>query len=218
MKVRVVSASPSGEWTTVQLLAKEQRSALFPEPSEAEFSGAVGSLLVDRGAAVWSVGLGAGASVDSSAVRQAAGAASLRLRKAGKRRILLLLEGWSDFVEAAVEGVILGGYRYEAFLPKKTAPIAELVVVVKKEALSSAKKAARVGEILGNAANAAREIGNSPGNLLYPEVLVSEARSLAKKVGLRCRVLDEKDLKTGKFGGVLAVGQGSIRPPRLIIL
>ena len=42
--------------------------------------------------------------------------------------------------------------------------------------------------------------------------------SLVSDKGLRVTILNEKALKAGKFGGILAVGKGSARPPRLILL
>ena len=41
---------------------------------------------------------------------------------------------------------------------------------------------------------------------------------MAKQVGITCKVWTEAELKKGGFGGVLGVGQGSVRPPRLIEL
>lgn len=218
MKLRVVSAVPSGRWTTIRLVSQQELATISPPPCDGEFSGAPGTLLHDRSSGTMFAGLGARSAVDATVVRLALSSAALRLRKLGHTRVLLELTHWSDFIESAVEGVILGGYRFEEFLPKKTAPISDLVVVVKKEALAGAKKRASRGEAVAHCTNAARDVGNTPGNLLYPSTLADAARKMAKRTGLTCRVLDEKALRVGKFGGVLAVGQGSARPPRLIIL
>lgn len=218
MKLRVVSELPQGAWTTVCFLSKDKRSSLVPPPSEGEFSGKEGSLLSDRAAATLYVGIGAANELDACVVRRAAGYAALALRKRAQLRVVLDLSEWEDYVEAAVEGLILGSYRFETFLPKKTNPIAEVVVLVQKAGLAAAKKAAETGRVLGDAANAARQIANLPGNYLYPETLAAEATALAKQAGLKCRVLDVKALKAGKFGGILSVGQGSERGPRLIAL
>ena len=219
MKVRVAAAMPPGNWTVIRLLAKEQRAKLVPHPSDAEFSGAVGSLLHDRVDSFLSVGLGKAVEVDAQAVRVATGTAGLRARKLGIRRVVLVLDEWSNHADAAVEGLVLGNYRNEQFLPKKTDPIAELVVLVQdKDYLGQARTLARRGDILGTSTNMARQVGNMPGNLLYPETLAAESRKLAKKAGLKCSVLGEKSLHASGFRGVLAVGQGSARPPKVIVL
>jgi leucyl aminopeptidase len=129
-----------------------------------------------------------------------------------------VLEERTEFVEAAVEGFVLGGYRYEDFVPKKTAEISELVVLVRKEDVTGARKAAERGVVLADSINAARHLGNAPGNIIYPETLAKHALALARRAKLQCKVMDEKGLRAGKFGGILSVGSGSARSPRLIAL
>ena len=218
MKVRIASEQPPGAWTQLCLTSKEQRGKLVPPPSDGEFSGDVGALLPDRAASTLYAGVGESASLDASAVRRAASSAALVLRKRGQGRILLCMEERPEFVEAAVEGLFLGGYRFETFSPKKSPALAELVVLVSKKDGPAAKKAAARGQVLAEAINASRDVANLPGNLLNPGTLVKQAVQMAKRTGLKCRVLDERALKAGKFGGMLAVGCGSPNAPRLIAL
>lgn len=218
MKLRVLSEAPTGVWTTVRFLTKEQRASLLPPPSDAEFSGGVGSLLAERSAATIYAGIGAAVEVDATGMRRAAASAALELRKQGKENVVLDLREFPEWAEAAVEGTVLGAYRFDTFLPEKSRPLAGVAVLVKKAVLKAVETSAQRGVVLGDGANAARQMGNMPGNYVYPEALAKEAASLAKKAGLQCRILDEKSLKAGKFGGILAVGQGSVRGPRLIAL
>jgi leucyl aminopeptidase len=51
-----------------------------------------------------------------------------------------------------------------------------------------------------------------------PARLATEARAIAKEFSLSCRVFEEAELKKRKMHGILAVGQGSSSPPRLIVL
>lgn len=218
MKLRIVSESPAGSWTTLRLICKEERAKLVPPPTDGEFSGEVGALLCERAAATLYAGLGESAKLDDAVIRQSAGTAALALRKRGQRKVLLVLKEHPKHVASAVEGFVLGAYRFETFRPKKTEPLIELVVLVAKEDLVAAKKAAARSLILAEASNAARDLANSPGNLLYPKTLAAAAKALAAQCGLKCRVLDEKELTLRKFGGLLAVGGGSSRGPRLIEL
>jgi leucyl aminopeptidase len=48
--------------------------------------------------------------------------------------------------------------------------------------------------------------------------MATEASKLAAESGLGVEVLDETDLATGGYGGLIGVGQGSARPPRLVRL
>ncbi len=218
MKIRIVSETPSGGWTLIRLVAKEERGQLVPPPSDAEFSGAVGALLYERTACTLVVGLGESTTVDAIAVRRAVSSAALNLRKLGVTDVVVELTHHAGFAAAAAEGLVEGNYRYEKFLPKKTLPISGCVFVVPKSDATAARRAVTRGQALGESVNFAREIGNTPGNLLYPEALIKTAVSEAEKNGLRCRVLDERLLRAGGFGGLLAVGAGSVRGPRLIAM
>ena len=64
----------------------------------------------------------------------------------------------------------------------------------------------------------ARTLTNTPSNELYPESYAKYLKEQATEAGLDVEVLDEKELKKQGFGGILSVGQGSARPPRLVRL
>jgi leucyl aminopeptidase len=84
--------------------------------------------------------------------------------------------------------------------------------------VAAAKRSVSRSQAIAEATNEVRDIGNQPGNLLYPETLAAHAERLARRYGFKTKIFNEKLLKTGKFGGILAVGQGSVRPPRMIVI
>ncbi|MEN9752611.1 MAG: hypothetical protein RL670_302, partial [Actinomycetota bacterium] len=63
-----------------------------------------------------------------------------------------------------------------------------------------------------------RDLVNTPANLLYPEILATEVKALAKKANVNCDVWDLKKMATERCAGTLAVGVGSNREPRIIKL
>ncbi|MCP4574259.1 MAG: leucyl aminopeptidase [bacterium] len=63
-----------------------------------------------------------------------------------------------------------------------------------------------------------RELVNLPPNILTPADMAARARRMARREGLRCKVLLPAELKKLNMGGLLGVGQGSTNPPRLIVL
>jgi len=73
-------------------------------------------------------------------------------------------------------------------------------------------------EALLNGTYLARDLGNEPSNELFPAEFGARARKLASALGLKCTVLDEKAIMREKMGLLIGVGQGSLRPPRLILL
>ncbi|MDL2279724.1 leucyl aminopeptidase [Desulfovibrio sp. OttesenSCG-928-G11] len=82
----------------------------------------------------------------------------------------------------------------------------------------AARLAARSGEAEALGVRYARALANVPGNLLPPAMLAEKAGQLAQKHGFKCSVLDEEALKELGMGALLAVGRGSSRGPRFIIL
>jgi leucyl aminopeptidase len=65
---------------------------------------------------------------------------------------------------------------------------------------------------------AARDLINTPPNDLYPAEFARRAATMAEAVGVEIEVLDESELATAGYGGILGVGTGSSRPPRLVRL
>jgi leucyl aminopeptidase len=206
--------------TLVKFFTRGQRASIpAPHPiPEAEWSGAAKSTLLLHHAGLLCVGLGEEAGVTEQTLRAAAGTAVRTLQKAGRRNVALDLREYSKWAEAAAEGAVIAQYTFDEFKKTKVAAMAAVRLIVKQRDLAAARKAAARGEILGTATNLARQVGNQPGNLLYPESLATECRNMAKRENLKVTVLDEKQLRRGGFGGLLAVGEGSTRPPRLIVL
>ncbi|HEY6866467.1 MAG TPA: leucyl aminopeptidase, partial [Candidatus Eisenbacteria bacterium] len=64
----------------------------------------------------------------------------------------------------------------------------------------------------------ARDLARTPGQDLTPEGLARRAREIARDSGARCRVLDVPELERVGMGALLAVGRGSVHPPRFIVL
>ncbi len=64
----------------------------------------------------------------------------------------------------------------------------------------------------------ARGLAATPSNTKNPAWLARQARTVARRTGLRVQVWDERALRADGFGGILAVGQGSATPPRLVRL
>ncbi len=61
-------------------------------------------------------------------------------------------------------------------------------------------------------------MANEPGNHWTPVDFGLYAGALALKPRMKCKILEQKELKRLKMGGILGVNQGSALPPRLVIL
>jgi len=171
------------------------------------------------------VGLGKAESTDLDTLRQASAQTVKTAAKTGVRGACMLLPSLqrtkpAQLADAATQGAILGAYRFDAYRAKKADTELKsfaLAMADDKGAKEGRRGIAR-GRVLAESQNLARDLSNQPANELPPAKLARSAQRVAKEVGLRCQVFDEKELKRRKFGGLLAVGQGSINPPRLIVL
>lgn len=81
-----------------------------------------------------------------------------------------------------------------------------------------AKKHSAHAAAVATAVATARDLVNTPPSHLYPAELARRAKTLGEAAGLEVEVLDEKALQKAGYGGVIGVGQGSSRPPRLVRL
>jgi leucyl aminopeptidase len=211
-------AKPTANVTRVRFVLRDQRVKLLPGVSEKEFSGQAGALLHHSHESILYVGLGERAKVKAEILRTAAGTAAMALKKIGRIGLQVLLEDWPQFVGPVVEGIALADYRFDRFATKRNELLESLHVQVLAEDLTKSRTAAKHALVVAEATNEIRDIGNLPGNVLYPESLAARALKLAREAGLKATVLDEPKLRARGFGGLLAVGQGSKRAPRFIIL
>ena len=85
-------------------------------------------------------------------------------------------------------------------------------------AAADAGTAVSRGSVLGEAINLTRELVNRTAMEVYPETFADRAAAAAGECGLQCDVLDEARLREERMGSLLAVAQGSERPPRVVVL
>ena len=122
-----------------------------------------------------------------------------------------------EVIKGAVEGALLGGYSYTKIGSEPSALLGQ-VTVLSSSTKQEAKDAVTSAAAIAAGVNQTRDWINTPGNLLYPETFAAAAVASSKKTRLDVEVLDEKALAKAGFGGILAVGNGSVRPPRLVRL
>ncbi len=113
-------------------------------------------------------------------------------------------------------GILLGGYVFTLKSGPGNEPGGEVRLLTER-ADSHAAALGRAAAIAGAVA-LARDLTNTPSSCKSPQWLADEAVKAAAQAGLRSRVWAEAELAAAGFGGILAVGSGSARPPRLIEL
>jgi leucyl aminopeptidase len=174
---------------------------------------------VGLGRAPSGAGRRGGGSYAHEVLRRAAGAAARAL--AGTSSVGLALPASDPTEVAAVaEGALLGAYSYgryrAATAAKLKAPVERFTVLTGSPRDRAARAAVTRAAAVVDAVNLTRDWVNTPPGDLPPAEFAALATAAAKQAGLSVEVLDEKALKKGGYGGIMGVGQGSSRPPRLV--
>jgi leucyl aminopeptidase len=177
---------------------------------------------------VVAVGLGdepSGSAPDLETLRRGTGAAVRAL--AGSATVALALPSPDDadapaVLRAILEGALLGGYKFKGFKttsqPVRREPVAALQVHVPDAADPAALAEVTRAAVVCRSVRLSRDWVNLPPNELRPPQFADAVVAAAEGTGLQVEVLDFDQLKAGGYGGIVAVGQGSEAPPRLVKL
>ena len=136
----------------------------------------------------------------------------------GSKRIIIFLEkkGANTFLKAAMEGAILGGYQFDQYLTKKKDSL-KIQVFLREKLKEKEIQEMDLFKRLYHWVNVARDLLNAPPNHMNPETLARRFQELGKEAGLDVVVWEEGRLKKERMNALLAVGQGSQYPPRLVL-
>ena len=164
------------------------------------------------------VAVGLGDDTSAEGLRRAAGAAARAL--AGTRRATFAF-GDAD-PEAVALGALLGAYAFTAFkgsgTARPTVPLKAVAVHVPDAKSPAVRTALAKAAAVADAVHHARDWINTPPSALPPETLADLAVASVEGLNVEATVWDEQALADDGCGGILAVGQGSANPPRLVRL
>ncbi|WMT90913.1 leucyl aminopeptidase [Pelagibacterium sp. H642] len=121
-------------------------------------------------------------------------------------------------VAALAAGATLRSYRFDKYIKRGSGRDHDRLSLT--IAAGSPKDiGAELDQALAVAAGTilARDLVNEPANLLGPEEMAQVAQGLSE-IGVSVEVLTEKEMQKLGMGALLAVGQGSVRPPRLVVM
>ena len=127
---------------------------------------------------------------------------------------------------AFAEGIFLGAYKFDKYKSNKKdeSSLKEIFISTDEYSdtefdINHAENGLRIGEIMANSANFAKNIINEIPEIYTPEKMAEDAEVLASDyAGLTCKVYDENFLVSQNMNAFLAVNRSSSHPPRLIHL
>ncbi|WP_234354207.1 leucyl aminopeptidase [Janibacter massiliensis] len=236
--VLVLGVAPDGDGARLVLghaLSRRPAAALLAAAATVGATGRAGQVHVVpataglRASAVVLVGLGEAPS--PATLREAAGAA-LRAATALPASSSVLVDlpaADADALEAVTEGALLGAYTFTAHKGDRRggggmndrgpAGVAEITIGGGLR-VREGRDRVETARVAAESVAWARDLVNTAPNVLYPQSFVDRVREriAADDAPVELRVIDEKELEELGCGGIIGVGRGSARPPRIAVL
>jgi leucyl aminopeptidase len=217
---------------TAAALDRRTGGAVAKALSASRFTGKVGEILPilsPTGLAVRRVvlyGMGKAGEVDDLRMQAAGGHIVAHLAGTGESAAAVAVDAvkGAKAKPAAMAanlgyGASLRSYRFARYRTREKRqekPSLRSLTVMVRDPLP-ARKAYAVLDKVADGVFFTRDLVSEPANVLYPETLAQQARSLTK-LGVKVEILDEKKLRRLGMGALLGVAQGSVRPPRVVVM
>ena len=171
-------------------------------------------------------GLGKPAAADAKLLQDLGGSLVAQLDAAGEAEATVLIDiadnaqiGRTEGAAQVAFGASLRAYRFDKYKtkqkPEQKPSLLRLTVMT--EGAAAAKRAFKPLKRAAEAIAFARDLVAEPANVLYPETLAAEAKTL-EEVGVEVEILDERRMRELGMNALLGVAQGSARPPRLVVM
>ena len=170
------------------------------------------------------VGAGKREPFTSATLRKISGAALRYLKARSVKNLALLVregDATEELAQAIVEGAQAADFESDKYKTdkKNDKKIESLTIAGYSESERGVgEKGLTKGRIIGDSQNFARDLINEPSNKMTPTILAQKAEAMAKAAGLSVEILDEKRIAELKMGALLSVAQGSVEPPRMMII
>ena len=173
------------------------------------------------------IGLGKEKDLTFELLREAFGKASKTLQTSRLTSLSIALDTFTtekvdslDAAHAFAEAFELATYKFAGY--KQKANVAETKItsftIISEDQQDEIAASLHVGRVFGIATNSARTLVNTPGNLLTSTDLANYAVDLANRYNFEVEILEKEDMLKLGMGALLAVNQGSVEPPKMIVL
>ena len=231
--VVVVSANAGGKLSaSAAKLDKKAGGALTRAIRASRFEGKKGQLLnvmapagtkLDR---VMIVGLGKASEITDLEMQNLGGRIYANTNKGKKGSVAVAVDAVSDSKMSAGDiaaeiafGAQLRSYRFDKYKTKlkpTDKPSIKTLALHCAGFANARKKYAGLGKV-ADGVFFTRDLVSEPPNILYPDTLAKQAKTL-EKLGVKVQILGEPQMRKLGMGALLGVGQGSIRESRLVVM
>jgi leucyl aminopeptidase len=180
------------------------------------------------------VGLGKRGELTLEGVRQAAGKGTSTLRDLGVKVVTVgvaldAARGWKsdapgldarDLGQAVTEGAGMALYQMTDYRTRDRDEIRVVDTIQPWHTgdATSFSEGVEAGRVIVEAVTLARNLISHPSNVVTATRLADEAVKACEAAGVAVRVFEKAELEEMHMGGILAVNQGSVHPPKLIVM
>jgi len=175
---------------------------------------------------IFFIGTGKKSGLKPDVFRKLAGRAVKSCAKKGLSEILFAIPSTGKLpmdtesvINAFLEGAYLGNHLFDKYKKeKKIKPLKRISFMVSSDVKRRFNKMPKRVEAICRGTILAREWVSMPPNEKTPDLFSKTIVSMAKKEKLKVTVFSEKELKKMKFGSLLAVSQGSVNKPCMVVM
>lgn len=172
------------------------------------------------------LGIGDGKKLNEDKLRQLGGIISLKAKELNFPNVIISnFYSSSSQVESIIEGLVLSLYEFNKFKEDKadkTLPTfyENYSVVIISTDDSNDRNKIDIGKLMNicEAVFYARDLANSPPNVIDPNALANSAKTLEKMKNIHVDILNQNQIKDLGMNGIISVGKGSENEPKLIIV
>ena len=202
----LVTGKFEGEKTTVELANKY---AVDKDHFEGKFCETylmhtLGQIPADK---ILIIGLGKKEEFDANKMRQAVAKSVKKLQQIKAKNACFDFDINADYGKSAAIGALIADYAFDKYKNKKADRVDEITFAKFSE------KEVKEGVIFANAMKLTRDLANESAQIVTPSKLAEVAKNLE---GITTQIYDKDEIERMGMGAFLAVGQGSVNPPKFI--
>ena len=153
------------------------------------------------------IGFGKKEEFDHNKMREAVAKSIKKLQQIKAKKAAFDFDVNADYGKSAAIGAMIADYAYDIYKSEKAHHLDEITFARFSE------NEIQEGIVFGEAMKFTRDLANSPAQIATPAKLAEIAKNLE---GIETKVFDKEEIERMGMGAYLAVGQGSIQPPKFI--
>lgn len=153
------------------------------------------------------IGFGKKEEFDHNKMREAVAKSIKKLQQIKAKKAAFDFDVNVDYGKSAAIGAMIADYAYDKYKSEKAHHLEEITFARFSE------NDLNEGIIFGEAMKFTRDLANTPAQIATPTKLSEIAKELE---GIETKVFDKEEIARMGMGAYLAVGQGSVQPPKFI--